>query len=91
MASMNPEHTAIVYVACVLIVGCCGHVVPWLSVIGYLHLFLAEKYYGPPCARMKLKRKVVKPMSDSLYLREFAEEVRNPRRGLAASTELREF
>jgi hypothetical protein len=86
MSSLKPEHTIIVYVVCVLIVGRCGHAVPWLNVICCRHFFLAEPYYCPPCARMELKKQVVRPTSDSLQVRECTEEVRTPRRGPIAAT-----
>jgi hypothetical protein len=76
---------------CVITMGFCGHAVPWLSVIGYRHLFLVEPYCCPPCAGTELKRQVVRPMSDSLQVRECVEEVRTPGRGPVAGTELGEF
>ena len=38
-----------------------------------------------------MKRQVVRPVSDSIQVRECTEEVRNPRRGLVTATELGEF
>jgi hypothetical protein len=38
-----------------------------------------------------LKRQVVKPVRDSLQVRECMEEVRTPGRGLVVATELGEF
>jgi hypothetical protein len=66
LSSVKPEHTIIAYAVCVLTVGYCGHTVPWLSVIGYHHLFLAEPYYCPPCTGMDLKRQVVRPVCNTL-------------------------
>jgi hypothetical protein len=63
---VKPEHTVIVYVMCVITVGCCGHAVPWLSVICCHHMFLVEPYCCPPCAGMKLKKQVVKPVCNTL-------------------------
>jgi hypothetical protein len=40
---------------------------------------------------MKMKKQVVRPMSESLQVRECVEEVRTPRRSPVATTELIEF
>jgi hypothetical protein len=60
------ENTVIFYGKCVITISCCGHTVPWMNVICYHHMFLAEPYCGPPCARTKLKNRVVRPVVEEV-------------------------
>jgi hypothetical protein len=56
-------------------VGCCGHVVPGLSVACCRRLFLTEPCCFPHCVGTELKKQVVRPVSNSFQVRECVEEV----------------
>jgi hypothetical protein len=45
--------------------GCCGHAVPWLSIISYHHSFLAEPCC-PSCARTEMMKQAIRPMCNTL-------------------------
>jgi hypothetical protein len=60
------EHSIIVYVMCVISVGCCGQAVPWMSVVCFRRLFPGELCCCPPYEGTELKKQVVRPMGNTL-------------------------